>query len=433
MEKKDRISGIKTVTDGFFVRSFDMLTVRELYEIMRARADVFVGEEKILYPDADGIDTRCLHVYSTGPDGTVTAYLRMYPKEGESGVVQMGRVLTSVHGTGLGLKLLKAGMQAAAHYMHAVEIYVESQKHAQGFYQKSGFVVTSEDFIEAGIVHVQMRLRLYPDRSESKMKLTMLGTGHATVTKCYNTCFVIEDRGKYFMVDGGGGNTVLHQLAAAGLDWKEMRTIFVTHKHLDHLVGILWMIRMITQGMHHDEYDGEAVIYAHDEVISLLQKLSDMLLPAGCTRFIGSRLHLIEVKDGETRKVNGRDVTFFDIHSTKTKQFGFFMDIGGRRLTCCGDEPYNRSEEKYAAGSDWLLHEAFCLHAEADIFDPYEKHHSTVLDAAGNAQTLHVKNLLLYHTEDQHLDRRRELYTAEAAARFDGNIFVPDDLETIEL
>ena len=49
---------------------------------------------------------------------------------------------------------------------------------------------------------------------------------------------------------------------------------------------------------------------------------------------------------------------------------------------------------------DWLLHEAFCLESEADIFHPYEKHHSTVADASKLAEELHVKNLLLYHTED---------------------------------
>ena len=49
------------------------------------------------------------------------------------------------------------------------------------------------------------------------LKLTMLGTDNALVTECYNTCFVIEDEGKYFMVDGGGGSTVLHQLKHAGL------------------------------------------------------------------------------------------------------------------------------------------------------------------------------------------------------------------------
>ena len=34
------------------------------------------------------------------------------------------------------------------------------------------------------------------------MKLTMLGTGNALVTECYNTCFLLEDRGQLFLTDG---------------------------------------------------------------------------------------------------------------------------------------------------------------------------------------------------------------------------------------
>ncbi len=48
------------------------------------------------------------------------------------------------------------------------------------------------------------------------MKLTMLGTGNALVAECYNTCFMIEDSGQLFMTDGGGGNTILHQIKHAG-------------------------------------------------------------------------------------------------------------------------------------------------------------------------------------------------------------------------
>ena len=87
------------------------------------------------------------------------------------------------------------------------------------------------------------------------MKLTMLGTGNALVTECYNTCFVLSDGNDHFMVDGGGGMTVLHQLKYAGLDWRQMRTIFVTHKHIDHLLGIIWMMRMICQHMREGTYE----------------------------------------------------------------------------------------------------------------------------------------------------------------------------------
>ena len=60
----------------------------------------------------------------------------------------------------------------------------------------------------------------------------MLGTGNALVTKCYNTCFIIENENDYFMVDAGGGNTVLNQLEKAKINWKEIKHIFVTHKHI---------------------------------------------------------------------------------------------------------------------------------------------------------------------------------------------------------
>lgn len=266
------------------------------------------------------------------------------------------------------------------------------------------------------------------------MKLTMLGTGNALVTECYNTCFVISDEDRHFLVDGGGGNEVLHRLKMAGIDWKNIHDIFVTHKHIDHLLGIVWMVRLICQNMAKGTYEGEATIYGHDEVISLVRELSEKLLQPKQTRFLGDRLHLDVVEDGDTREILGKAVTFFDIDSTKAKQFGFTMNMGeGKKLTCCGDEPYNPCEKKYAENSTWLLHEAFCLYGEADIFSPYEKHHSTVKDACELAEALEVEHLILYHTEDKNIRHRKKLYTAEGQQYYHGHLFVPEDLEKIDL
>ena len=266
------------------------------------------------------------------------------------------------------------------------------------------------------------------------MKLTMLGTGNAIVTECYNTCFVMQEEDQYFLVDGGGGSTLLRQLKYAGIDWKNIRNIFVTHKHLDHITGILWIIRMICQNMNRGEYEGEATIYAHDEVIALLKDMAGKLLQKKETVFIDDRLHLQVVEDGESIKILDKKVTFFDIQSTKAKQFGFCMELGkGEKLTCCGDEPYNVWEKQYAENSAWLLHEAFCLDSQAEIFHPYEKHHSTVKDACKLAEELNVKNLLLYHTEDKNILRRKELYTKEGREYFNGNLLIPDDLESVKI
>ena len=79
--------------------------------------------------------------------------------------------------------------------------------------------------------------------------------------------------------------------------------------------------------------------------------------------------------------------------------------------------------------ADWLLCEAFCLYRDRDVFHPYEKFHSTALDAGRVAEDLKVKHLLLYHTEDSHLDSRKNDYSAEAKLHFSGIVVVPDDLE----
>ena len=77
------------------------------------------------------------------------------------------------------------------------------------------------------------------------MKLTLLGTGNALVTECYNTCFVLSEGEKHFMIDAGGGNTVLRQLKRAGIDVNAIHDLFLTHKHVDHFMGVIWMIRVI--------------------------------------------------------------------------------------------------------------------------------------------------------------------------------------------
>ena len=55
------------------------------------------------------------------------------------------------------------------------------------------------------------------------------------------------------------------------------------------------------------------------------------------------------------------------------------------------------------------------------------------MDACALAEKMKVKNLVLYHTEDKNIARRKELYTREGTMYFHGNLYVPEDLETIEL
>ena len=42
---------------------FEELTTTELYEILRARFEVFVIEQECVYLDIDGVDYRSLHIF----------------------------------------------------------------------------------------------------------------------------------------------------------------------------------------------------------------------------------------------------------------------------------------------------------------------------------------------------------------------------------
>lgn len=276
-------------------------------------------------------------------------------------------------------------------------------------------------------------------------KITMLGTGNATVTQIYNTCFVLATATTRLLVDAGGGNGILSQLKKVDFPISEVHHLFVTHAHTDHVLGVIWVIRMVAQCK---GYEGQLHVYGHDKVMRVIRTIIDMILAKKQLQKVEERVvfHLLE--DGDAFEVGDMKLTCFDIHSTKEKQFGFRAELpvegvgsdGSREveskpmvLACLGDEPYNPLNRSYIEGADWMMCEAFCLYADRDTFKPYEKCHSTALDAGKLAAELGVKNLILYHTEEKTLDNRKENYTREAAENFNGRIFVPDNLEVIEL
>lgn len=264
--------------------------------------------------------------------------------------------------------------------------------------------------------------------SKKNHYITMLGTGNALATKCYNTCFTLHNNEGILLVDAGGGNGILSQLEKAGIKREDISDLFVTHAHTDHLLGCIWMVRMALQ------FNYRLRVWSHKKVLDLLTDICRQVLPPKKAAGIGEVVTMNYLNDGDQFKAGSFDMQCFDIHSTKEYQFGFATQLSdGQRLCCLGDEPFSPQCKQYADGANWLMSEAFCLYEDRERFHPYEKHHSTALDAARLAQELGVDNLILYHTEDSTLETRKKMYTAEAATVFSGHIWVPDDLERIVL
>ncbi|MDD2961801.1 MAG: MBL fold metallo-hydrolase [Muribaculaceae bacterium] len=270
---------------------------------------------------------------------------------------------------------------------------------------------------------------------ETVDKLYILGTGNAMVTKCYNTCFAIKSKDEYFLVDAGGGNQILANIDSMNIDFDKIRDMFITHAHTDHLLGAIWVIRKIASLINSNKYNGIFNIYSSQEVAELIITMCKAMLKASEVKQLNEKIKFIIINDGFKAILNnGIKLTFFDIQSTKKLQYGFRAILNDDlKLVCLGDEPYNEKCRDYVYPCDWLLCESFCLYSEKDKFKPYEKHHSTALDAGLLAQALGARNLIVYHTEDKNLAKRKELYTKEIAQNFGGSIYVPDDLDVISL
>ena len=140
-----------------YIKTFNELTLEELYDILRLRVDVFVVEQNCPYEEVDGLDKDAIHVYYKDNDELI-AYLRVLDRGVESEDVAIGRVIAKKRRQGLGTLILKEGIKAAKEIFDADAIYIEAQSYAKKFYENLGFVQTSDEFLLDGIAHIKMRL-----------------------------------------------------------------------------------------------------------------------------------------------------------------------------------------------------------------------------------------------------------------------------------
>lgn len=135
-------------------RRFDELHPRELYELLRLRAEVFVVEQRCAYLDLDGrdVESDTRHVWVRGDGDEVLACLRILVEPG--GERRIGRVATKATARGAGLAGALIGHALTGWTGPAV---LAAQAHLEGWYATFGFGRDGPDFDEDGIVHVPMR------------------------------------------------------------------------------------------------------------------------------------------------------------------------------------------------------------------------------------------------------------------------------------
>ena len=142
-----------TTRPGTIIEQGDWAALGQAAAEIRRR--VFIEEQRVPEEEEwDGRDHDCLHFLACHGDRPVgTARLLA---DGHIGRVA---VLARARGSGVGLQLMRAVIEAARRNGHQ-GVVLDAQTHALAFYEKLGFQAYGEEFLDAGIPHRSMRLSL---------------------------------------------------------------------------------------------------------------------------------------------------------------------------------------------------------------------------------------------------------------------------------
>ena len=141
----------------FKIKPFNALSVQELYESLKLRADVFVVEQNCVYPDVDGKDNKALHLLGTF-DGKVVAYARLFAPGYYFDNASIGRVVIDpdYRDRKWGHNLMQAAIAGIEEHYNTTAITISAQLYLKKFYESHGFVQEGEGYLEDDIPHIRM-------------------------------------------------------------------------------------------------------------------------------------------------------------------------------------------------------------------------------------------------------------------------------------
>ena len=137
---------------SFTLKRFDDLTLRELYEVLWLRDEVFVVGQKITAEcEVDGHDPQCSHVLGRDGDGRIVATARLFLDDAPIKVGRIG-VHPDLQRSGLGTELM--------HFVHAIlgdrPAIMSAQAHLTPWYTSLGWQPLGGVYTEAEIPHQRM-------------------------------------------------------------------------------------------------------------------------------------------------------------------------------------------------------------------------------------------------------------------------------------
>ncbi len=139
---------------------FDGLSLRQLYDVLALRQEVFCVEQNCPYQDADGLDMVAWHVLLHDSKGCLQAYARVLPPGTVYGdEASIGRVVSApqARGAGYGWRVMQAAIELCENNWPSIAVTLSAQSYLHEFYRRLGFENTGDFYLEDDIPHQKMR------------------------------------------------------------------------------------------------------------------------------------------------------------------------------------------------------------------------------------------------------------------------------------
>lgn len=140
------------------IKSFENLSVHELYDILRLRSEIFVVEQNCVYLDLDGKDKKGLHLLGEY-EGKIVAYSRLFEPGISFEYASIGRVVVDARyrDRKWGHELMREAIASIQSHFGEIKITIGAQLYLKKFYESHGFVQTSDMYLEDDIPHIEMK------------------------------------------------------------------------------------------------------------------------------------------------------------------------------------------------------------------------------------------------------------------------------------
>ncbi len=308
------------------------------------------------------------------------------------------------------------------------------------------------------------------------MQVTFLGTSSGVPTRARNVSAValrLPQRSELWLFDCGEGTQ--HQFLRSNLRLSQLKRIFITHMHGDHVFGLPGLLASLGLAGNSEGID----LYGPDP---LENYLSGVMNNCSCRTSYPIEIHrvrkaaqenliLLEDKDFIVRctSLNHRVPAFayridekekpgrFDLERAKALKIPpgpiyaelqrgkkVRLDDGrvvegkdfcgpkrrGSSLVYCTDTLFSEAAIELANGADMLIHESTYSHEDAEM--AYQRQHSTSTMAAQTAAEAKVGQLILTHLSPRYTPGNRVTANdllAEARSIFPNTLLAKDFLE----